>query len=110
MPDKGEIPVYTLGALILLAITLGIVMEVVNAAMVALKLDEMLSKIPILGTQLTVGVSILMVWLLDISLLARYAGQLRENWIQIVIDGILIAGMIPVKDAVVGAIGKGLRA
>jgi len=94
----------------LLAITLGIVMEVVNAAMMALKLDEMLSKIPVFGTQLTVGVSILMVWLLDISLLARYAGQLRENWIQIVIDGILIAGMIPVKDAVVGAIEKGIRA
>ena len=101
---------YTLGALILLAITLGIVMEVVNAAVVMLKLDEVLGKVPVVGTQLTVGVSILMVWLLDISLLERYSGPLRESWIQLVIDGILIAGMIPVKDAVVSAIEKGIRA
>jgi hypothetical protein len=101
---------YTLGAFVLLAIVLGIVVDVVNLVLSTLKLDEMVAKIPVVGAQLTVGVSILMVWLLDISLIENYAGAMRDTWIQIVIDGVLIAGMIPVKDAVVAAIGKGLRA
>ncbi|MFT7474126.1 MAG: hypothetical protein ACI81L_001047 [Verrucomicrobiales bacterium] len=101
---------YTLVAFVLLAIALGILMDVVNLVLSTLKLDEMVAKLPIVGAQLTVGVSILMVWLLDVRLVEVYAGNLRESWIQIVVDGILIAGMIPVKDAVIAAIGKGLRA
>ena len=101
---------YTLGALILLAIVLGIVMDVVNGALKTLKLDTVVSGIPVAGAQLTAGVSILLVWLFDIRLIEVYTGEMRDDWIHFVVDGLLIAGMIPVKDAVVGAIEKGVRA
>jgi len=101
---------YTIAALILLAIVLGIVMDIVNAVLKTIGLDGVLSKIPVVGAQLTVAVSILLVWLFDIRLVEHYAGEMRTAWIQIVVDGILVAGMVPVKDAVVGAIEKGVRA
>ena len=35
---------------------------------------------------------------------------MRATWVHIVVDGVLVAGMIPVKNAVVSAIEKGMRA
>jgi hypothetical protein len=53
-----------------------------------------------------------MVWLLGDSglLLAGWGLYDDDNWINIVANGAIIAGMIPLKDAVFGAIQKGLRA
>jgi hypothetical protein len=51
-----------------------------------------------------------MVWLLDIDLVTVFTGEMRSSWMSWVINGVVIFGMIPVKDAVVGAIAKGMRA
>ena len=59
---------------------------------------------------LDVAVAIGMVWLLDIHLVTQFTGDMRSDWIGWVVDGVVIVGMIPVKDAVVGAIAKGMRA
>lgn len=99
---------YVLAAFVLLAITLGAVMAVVDQALGSLNLAEPIKKIPIAGENLSVGVAILMVWLLDIRLLENYTGEMRSTWIHIVMDGLVLVGMIPVKDAVVSAISKGV--
>jgi hypothetical protein len=53
-----------------------------------------------------------MVWLLGDwgNLLAGWGWDHEDDWINIVANGAIIAGMIPLKDAVFSAIGKGLRA
>ena len=59
---------------------------------------------------LTVAVSIGLIWVLDVSIIQNFTGEMRASWVHIVVDGVLVAGMIPVKNAVVSAIEKGMRA
>jgi len=35
-------------------------------------------------------------------------GSMRESWMTICVDGCIVYGMIPVKDAIVSFINKGL--
>jgi hypothetical protein len=99
---------YTLGSLVLLAILLGALMPVVDSLLATLKLDRFIKSIPVVGTHLMLGVSILMVWALDVSIVANMTGDVRESWMTIVVDGAVVYGMVPVKDAIVSFISKGL--
>lgn len=107
---KRGIEMYTLGAFVLLAIALGVVMTVVDGILDMLKASDAVGKIPIVGANLTVAVSIGLIWVLDISIIQNFTGDMRATWVHIVVDGVLVAGMIPVKNAVVSAIEKGMRA
>ncbi len=102
---------YTIAALLVLAIALGGVVTVFNSLLDVLTIKDTIRGHPLIGAHIDAGIAILLVWLLDISLLERFLEHsVRADWIHIVIDGLIIYGMIPVKDAIVGAITKGLRA
>jgi hypothetical protein len=107
--ERG-IKMYTLGAFVLLAIALGVVMTVVDGLLDMLSVSDAVGKIPIIGANLTVAVSIGLIWVLDVSIIQNFTGEMRASWVHIVVDGVLVAGMIPVKNAVVSAIEKGMRA
>jgi hypothetical protein len=50
-----------------------------------------------------------MVWVLDISPAAGWGLEFTDQWMTIVANGFIIYGMIPVKDATVSMINRGLR-
>lgn len=99
---------YTLGSLILLSILLGAVMPVFNSVTRTLKIDRIISRIPILGAHVTLAVSIALVWALDLSIVSHMTGTMRESWMTIAVDGCIVYGMVPVKDAIVSFISRGL--
>jgi len=51
-----------------------------------------------------------MIWLLDITPAAGWGLMLKDDWMNIVAGGAIVYGMIPVKDAVINMVNKGLRA
>lgn len=99
---------YTLGSLILLAILLGAVMPVFHSVTKTLKLDKIINSIPVLGDHVTLAVSILLVWALNVSVVSTMTGSIRETWMRICVDGCIVYGMVPVKDAIVSFISRGL--
>ena len=99
---------YTIGSLILLAILLGAVMPVLDTVLRTFKLDTLVNRLPIISNHITLGVSILLVWALDINIVSSLTGGMREEWMQIVVDGAIVYGMVPVKDAIVTFISRGL--
>ena len=99
---------YTLGSLILLSILLGAVMPVFNTVTRTLRLDRIINRIPVLGAHVTLAVSILLVWALDLSIVSTMTGTMRESWMTICVDGCIVYGMVPVKDAIVSFISRGL--
>jgi hypothetical protein len=108
---EGE-NMYIVALFIVMAILLEAIMTVLNSILAAIGLGDTVKNLPIIGTNLILIVSILMVWLLGDNglLLAGWGLYDDDNWINIVANGAIIAGMIPLKDAVFGAIQKGLRA
>ena len=107
---RGKQIMYTVAALIVMAIALGGVMAILNSVLDLAGASETVRKLPLIGGHLDVAVAIGMVWLLDIHLVTQFTGGMRAEWISWVVDGVVIFGMIPVKDAVVAAIAKGMRA
>jgi hypothetical protein len=103
---------YVVALFIVMAILLEAVMKVLHSVLGTVGLEGTVNKIPVVGANLTLGVSILMVWLMgDTGLLLSGWGWAHEDmWINYVANGAIIAGMIPLKDAVFNAIHKGLRA
>ena len=101
---------YTVAALIVMAIALGGVTTILDSVLNLAGASEAVRKLPLIGGHLDVAVAIGMVWLLDIDLVTVFTGEMRSSWMSWVINGVVIFGMIPVKDAVVGAIAKGMRA
>lgn len=103
---------YVVALFIVMAILLEAVMKVLHSILGTVGLDGTVSKIPVIGANLTLGISILMVWLFgDWGMVLGGWGWIHEdNWINYVANGAIIAGMIPLKDAVFNAINKGLRA
>lgn len=99
---------YTLGSFILLAILLGAVMPVFNAVTHTLRVDTLISRLPVVGAHTTLAVSILLVWGLDISVVTAWIGDMRSDWMTICVDGCIVYGMVPVKDAIVSFISRGL--
>ena len=99
---------YTLGSLILLSILLGAVMPVFHSLTRTLKIDGIIKRIPVLSDHVTLAVSIGLVWALNLSIVTTMTGSMRESWMTICVDGCIVYGMIPVKDAIVSFINKGL--
>ena len=99
---------YTLGSLILLSILLGAVMPVFHSLTRTLKIDGIINRIPVLSDHVTLAVSIGLVWALNLSIVTTMTGSMRESWMTICVDGCIVYGMIPVKDAIVSLISKGL--
>lgn len=99
---------YTLGSLILMAVLLGAVMPVFNTLTHTLKLDKVLRSIPVLGAHTALAVSIALVWALDAHFVTAWTGDFRSSWMTICVDGCIVYGMVPVKDAIVSFISRGL--
>ncbi|MFM1789716.1 MAG: hypothetical protein RLZZ526_43 [Actinomycetota bacterium] len=99
---------YTLGSLILMAILLGAVMPVFNTLTHTLKLDKIIKSIPVIGAHVTLAVSILLVWALNVHIVSGWVGDMRNSWMTICVDGAIVYGMVPVKDAIVSFISRGL--
>jgi len=107
---RGKQTMYTVAALIVMAIALGGVMAIVDSVLNLAGLSETVRKLPLIGAHLDAVVAIGLLWLLDIHIINAYIGGTREEWMSFVLNGIVIAGFVPVKDAIVGAVGKGMRA
>ena len=102
---------YTVAILIVMAVLLEAVMTVLNSILSTVGVGDTIKKLPIIGINLTLGISILMVWLLKTYPVADFFGdKWADDWKNIVVNGAVICGMIPLKDAVFGAIQKGMRA
>lgn len=101
---------YVIGIFLLLAILLGAVMTVLDSVLDTLKLRQVVRGLPLIGANLTIIVSVLIVWLLDARVLEGWGWSTDKDWLTYMVNGVIVCGMIPVKDAVVSAINKGLRA
>ena len=101
---------YTVAILIVMAVLLEAVMTVLNSILSTVGLGDTIKKLPVIGANLTLGISILIVWLLEAYPLGMWGASWADDWKNIVVNGAVICGMIPLKDAVFGAIQKGLRA
>ena len=100
---------YTLGSLILLAILLGAVMPVFNTLTRTFKLDKLIRSIPVVGDHTALAISILLVWALNVHVVSAWTGNVRYSWMAICVDGCIVYGMVPVKDAIVSFISRGLN-
>ncbi len=101
---------YTLGALLLLAVLLGSVTAVVNSVFGVVGLSAAIGKIPVIGAHWGLIVSIAMMWLLDLNVVGGWIPGMTDQWVIIVVNGAIVYGMGPVKDATISMVSRGLRA
>lgn len=103
---------YTVALFIVMAILLEAVMTVLRSVLDTIKVGTTVAKLPIIGANLTLIIAILMVWVMGKAgyLTSGWGWTHEDEWINVVANGAIIAGMIPLKDAVFSAINKGLRA
>jgi hypothetical protein len=103
---------YTVALFITMAIVLEAVMTVLQSLLGTIGISDTIGKIPVIGANLTLTIAILMVWLMGDAgyVLGGWGWIHGTTWINVVANGAIIAGMIPLKDAVFGAIAKGIRA
>ena len=99
---------YVLGAILLLAVLLGAVIAVIDSIFGLLKVKDLIAKIPVLGAHWGLIVSILMIWLINVFPAAGWHVAHQERWINIVMNGAIVYGAIPLKDAVVAMVNQGL--
>lgn len=100
------------GALVLLAILLGVVLTVIDAVLDTIGLSGMIKKLPIIGLSWSLIVSILMMRVIGVNVLDYWGLNLSANWdgwMGYIASGAIVYGMVPVKDAVVSMISKGFR-
>lgn len=101
---------YTLGALLLLAVLLGIVVSVVDSVLGAIGVSDTIKQLPVIGAHWSLIISILLVWACKLDPILGWNIEFEKDWMTYVANGAIIYGMIPVKDAVVNMVNKGLRA
>ncbi|HEY5665052.1 MAG TPA: hypothetical protein VIS05_13555 [Ilumatobacter sp.] len=103
---------YTVALFIVMAILLEAIMTVLKSVLETVSLADTVGKLPIIGANLTLIVSILFVWLLGDwgHVLGGWGWVHEDEWLNVVANGAIIAGMIPLKNAVFTAIEKGVRA
>ena len=99
---------YTLGAILLLAVLLGAVIAVIDSIFGLVKIKDLIAKIPVIGEHWGLGVSILMIWAVHLSPAAGWGVWNDKRWLDIIINGAIVYGAIPLKDAVVSLVNKGL--
>lgn len=99
------------GELVLLAILLGAVTTVVDSVLGLVGLGAMIKKIPVVGSNWTLVVSILMMIVLDYNALEYWGIAVTGwgGWMNPVATGAIVAGMVPMKDAVISMVSKGFR-
>ena len=101
---------YILASLLILGLVLMGVMNVIDSVFDTIGASD-IRKLPIIGPNLNIICAVLMVWLLDVSLVSHWAGEMRnQDWQPYVVDGVAIFAMIPVMDSIKTAITKGMRA
>ena len=101
---------YTLGALLLSALLLGAVVSVIESVLHLVGAHGVISKLPIIGAHLSLIIAIGMVWWLKMNPIAGWGVTFSDDWMTYAANGAIILGMIPVKDAVINMVNKGLRA
>ena len=101
---------YTLGVLLLAAVLLGAVTTVVDSVLGTIGLSAIIKKIPIIGSNWNLLVAIGMMAVIDINLISAWGLGMTDKWMVYVANGAIVYGMVPLKDAVVSMVGKGLRA
>jgi hypothetical protein len=101
---------YTLGYLLLAAALLGAVTTVVDSVLGTVQLSAIIKKIPIIGSNWGLIVAIAMCWYLKMTPAAGWGMSFSDDWMTYTANGAIVMGMIPVKDAVISMVGKGLRA
>ena len=101
---------YTLGALLLSALLLGAVVSVIESVLQLVGAHGAISKLPIIGTHLSLIIAIGMVWWLKMNPIAGWGVTFSDEWMTYAANGAIILGMIPLKDAVINMVNKGLRA
>jgi hypothetical protein len=105
----GEIIMYTLGYLLLAALLLGAVTTVVDSVLGTVQLSGIIKKIPIIGSNWGLIVAIAMCWLLKMTPATGWGMTFDQDWQTYCANGAIVAGMIPVKDAVISMVNKGFR-
>lgn len=106
---------YTLGELLLLALVLGAAIAVIDSVLGTIGLRDTIAKLPIIGANWSLLISIGMVWWFKLNPMDGWlhldkSGSFPDEWMQHVANGAIILGMIPLKDAVINMVNKGLRA
>ena len=97
------------GELVLLAMLLGAVTTVVDSVLGVVGVGAMIKKLPIIGANWTLIVSIAMMAVIDLDVVRGWGIALSDNWMVWLANGAIVMGMVPVKDAVVSMISKGFR-
>ncbi len=110
VPQNWGNLMYTLGALLLSALLLGAVISVIESVLKLVGAHGAISKLPIIGAHLSLIIAIGMVWWLKMNPIAGWGVSFSDEWMTYVANGAIILGMIPVKDAVINMVNKGLRA
>ena len=106
----GEKIMYTLGYLLLAAALLGAVTTVVDSVLGTIQLSGIIRKIPIIGSNWNLIVAIAMVWVLEMNPISGWGLTFSDDWMTYCANGAIILGMIPLKDAVISMVNRGLRA
>ena len=106
----GEKIMYTLGYLLLAAALLGAVTTVVDSVLGTVQLSGIIRKIPIIGSNWNLIVAIAMVWVLEMNPISGWGLTFSDDWMTYCANGAIILGMIPLKDAVISMVNRGLRA
>ena len=97
------------GELVLLAMLLGAVTTVVDSVLGVVGVSAMIKKLPIIGANWTLIVSIAMMAVIDLDVVGGWGIALSDNWMVWLANGAIVMGMVPVKDAVISMISKGFR-
>lgn len=103
---------YTIALIIALTILLEAVMTVLNSVLKTVGVGDAIAKLPIIGSNLTLIIAIVGAALLGDwgMVLAGWGWAHDTEWVNWVANGAVVAGAVPLKDAIFAAVGKGLRA
>lgn len=106
----GLIGMYVIGQLVLLSAVLSAALAVIDSVLGLVKLDKTLKGLPIVGAHWGLGIAILMVWWIDMWPAAGWNMVMKDDWMNIVANGAIVYAAIPLRDAIMNMVNKGLRA
>ena len=101
---------YVIGQLVLLSAVLSAALAVIDSVLGLLKLGDTVKKLPIIGAHWGLGIAILMVWWIDMWPAAGWDLVMKDDWMNIVANGAIVYASIPLRDAIMNMVNKGLRA
>jgi len=101
---------YVIGQLILLSAVLSAALAVIDSVLGLLKVDSTVKALPLIGAHWGLGISILMVWWINIMPAAGWGLSTKNDWMNIVVNGAIVYAAIPLRDAIINMVNKGLRA